>query len=68
MKAEVGFMRDSSYRPTDHMRLVIQAQSETEGTSLLMFATQAGLTYDEPSGTLIIEEPDTHASKDAPNP
>ena len=61
MKAEIGFQRDWSDegngRVTDKLQLVINAQSSTEATSLLLFAKRMGLRYDESSGSLTIDEP-----------
>lgn len=57
MQAGIGFVRDDNYQPTDRLKLVVEAQSETEASALAIFAKRLGLAYDVCSGTVTLEEP-----------
>lgn len=58
MKAEIGFGCNAEGEPTDRLRLVITAQTETEGTSLRLFKRRMGIAdpMDGMHGQLILQE------------
>lgn len=65
MEAEIGFCRDWSLpqndpkfgAPTDRLRLVVRARSETELAMLETYAKRMGFDLDPSSGTMFIVEP-----------
>jgi len=62
MKAEIGFVeRRDDGKVTDRLRLVVQATTSTEATTLKALAMRLGWIYDQCSGTVTVEEPDHHS-------
>lgn len=58
MKAEIGFIFDEDLTARRRLKLVINAQSQTEATALHEFALRTGRWFDDCASQVTIEEPE----------